>query len=732
MARASHSDDEGRVRSGMRATTAIGALASASHPCAGRRRSNTKMTVQISVAKDAMAATPTPHARLNRTTDRKPASPSRVGLSVGTTARRGTTRPSSSSRSTTSDASPTASSTRQTRAAPSGVHGTGRPFATSASGEGNMVTASVSGRPCHDGGTRTSVSRGMSRDGPSSSGENDAGRATGRRSPEAVTSDHCDSGCTSPVPSPHAQQSVSAIAASSSRSRRAHTGTRISAAPTAVGVWTRSLPLSIMAPVQPGTLVANRFEIERLAGAGGMGAVYRAIDRESGAPVALKLLTRGGVDRFLREARVLAELAHPHIVRHVAHGVLPGGDPYLAMEWLDGEELSRRLQRGPLSVAESIVVARAVAEALGAAHARGVVHRDLKPANLFLVDGDVARLRVLDFGAALVETAAAPTATGIVLGTPGYMAPEQVRGDRGLDARADVFALGCVLYECLTGGPAFVAQHVLALLGKILLEEPPPLRDRVPDAPPALEELVRRMLSKEPDGRPAGGAELVRELDALAPLATPPAAQSSRQQSHVTERERRLVTIVMAVMPAEVRVAEAARTRVRALAARVDAQAEPLGEGSMIVVLTARGTARDQAAAAARCALDIARELPDAQVVVATGRGEISTLLPIGEVMERAATLVSSGGEREPGRPRLDEATAALLDARFDIARRADGSHVLVGAQASETVRTVFGRPSPYVGRDKEIALLVATFDECAAERAARAVLVVGEAGLGK
>jgi serine/threonine protein kinase len=135
-----------------------------------------------------------------------------------------------------------------------------------------------------------------------------------------------------------------------------------------------------------------------------MGTVYRATDRETGEPVALKIMTRGSTERFLREARSLAEIAHPRIVRHVSHGALPQGDPYIAMQWLHGEDLGRRLERGPLSVADGVTMARAVAEALTAAHARGVVHRDLKPSNLFLVDGDVARLWVLDFGAARVDT----------------------------------------------------------------------------------------------------------------------------------------------------------------------------------------------------------------------------------------------------------------------------------------------------------------------------------------
>ncbi len=256
--------------------------------------------------------------------------------------------------------------------------------------------------------------------------------------------------------------------------------------------------------MRSGDIVARRFHVERFAGAGSMGLVYRARDAETGEWVALKVLVHGSAGRFLREARVLAEIAHPHIVRYVDHGHTADGEPYLAMEWLEGTDLAEKLKAGPLPIAQGLGLGRSIAGALAVAHGRGVVHRDVKPSNLFLVAGDPARVKVLDFGAArFVQTTSAPTASGIVLGTPGYLAPEQIHEDPSVDGRADVFALGCVLYECLAGRPAFVAQHVLALLGKILREDPPPLRQFVPHAPKDLEDLLFAMLAKEPSGRPA-------------------------------------------------------------------------------------------------------------------------------------------------------------------------------------------------------------------------------------
>jgi hypothetical protein len=270
--------------------------------------------------------------------------------------------------------------------------------------------------------------------------------------------------------------------------------------------------------MRSGDIVARRFHVERFAGAGAMGLVYRAHDVETGEWVALKVLAHGSAERFLREARALSEVSHAHIVRYVDHGHTEAGEPYLAMEWLDGTDLAEKLLAGPLPIAQAVRLARAIAGALSVAHGRGVVHRDVKPSNLFLVGGDPARVKVLDFGAArFVRTTSAPTASGIVLGTPGYLAPEQVNDEHAIDGRADVFALGCVLFECLAGRPAFVAQHVLALLGKILREDPPPLRELVPHAPKDLEDLLIAMLAKDPAARPADMAALADTLGRAIP-----------------------------------------------------------------------------------------------------------------------------------------------------------------------------------------------------------------------
>ncbi|HVK67804.1 MAG TPA: serine/threonine-protein kinase, partial [Polyangium sp.] len=179
-----------------------------------------------------------------------------------------------------------------------------------------------------------------------------------------------------------------------------------------------------------GETLGGRYELVRLAGTGGMGEIYEARERSTGKRLAVKVLRPGRDDaaaRFERETAILSTSSHPHIVRYVARGVLPSGEPWLVMEWLEGEDLASRLQRGPLGIAEGVRLLRAAAEALGAMHARGVVHRDIKPGNLFLVGGRIEGLKVLDFGIAQLPGASRLTDTGLILGTPGYMAPEQAR-----------------------------------------------------------------------------------------------------------------------------------------------------------------------------------------------------------------------------------------------------------------------------------------------------------------
>ncbi|MEI8254655.1 MAG: serine/threonine-protein kinase [Deltaproteobacteria bacterium] len=232
--------------------------------------------------------------------------------------------------------------------------------------------------------------------------------------------------------------------------------------------------------MRSGELVGSHFRAEALAGRGGMGAVYRAVDTRSGDRVALKVVS-GSFDlageRFGREIELLAANHHPALVRHIAHGEHQGA-PWLAMEWLDGEDLEQRLARAGLTVDETLSLWRRIAAALGALHAQGVVHRDVKPSDVFLCDRDSSRATLLDLGIARpsVRTRVLTRAVAM-LGTVGYMSPEQAFGAPDVDARADMYSLGCVIYECLAGRPAFEGAHPIAVLAKLLQAEVTPLSE---------------------------------------------------------------------------------------------------------------------------------------------------------------------------------------------------------------------------------------------------------------
>ncbi len=490
--------------------------------------------------------------------------------------------------------------------------------------------------------------------------------------------------------------------------------------------------------VPPGARVAGRFEIEGLAGIGGMGAVYRALDLHTGERVALKLLRHDTQhrERFLREARLLAAMQHPGIVRYVDSGVTEEGVPFLAMEWMEGETLEARFGRAGLSLAESVALIRGIAEALGAAHARGVVHRDVKPANVFLVGQRADRARLLDFGIAReLDGLASLTGTGTVLGSLGYMSPEQVRGERTPDARSDVFSLGLLLYRCVAGQPAFAADHPLALLAMVVFHDPTPLIARRPDVPPALDALGRRMLSRRKEDRPADGNEVARALADLdaGVVEAPPARPSA-----LTARERRLVAVVL------VRLAAGARDRDATLplfggvarpaligGLRLDsAEFAWLADETLVVVLTAAGAATDLAARAARAARSLRAEHPGAALVVAMGGAEVGDSLPSGEVLDRAAAMLAVAPlVAPPGEAiALDPLTADLLRTRYDVRATPRGA-VLAGEAPPESVR---GALLPFVGRERELAQLVALYEASAAEPIAQAVLVTAPAGVGK
>src|SRR5688572_14180986 len=268
-----------------------------------------------------------------------------------------------------------------------------------------------------------------------------------------------------------------------------------------------------------------------LIGQGGMGAVYAAEHSVLGRRAAIKVLlpelshNPELVERFFIEARATAQLRHPAFVEVFDSGTLPDGSAYLVMEQLSGETLGECLtRRQKLPVPEAVAVAREIATGVGHAHQHGIVHRDLKPDNVFLAEGPPGqppRIKVLDFGIAKLTASATGTGsrtrTGVILGTPLFMAPEQCRGagSVALDQRVDVYALGCILHLMLCGEPPFPLEGFGEIIAAHLSTPPPPLRSREPTVPAPVEALVLRMLSKSPGDRPATMAAVMAELDRL-------------------------------------------------------------------------------------------------------------------------------------------------------------------------------------------------------------------------
>jgi Tol biopolymer transport system component len=302
--------------------------------------------------------------------------------------------------------------------------------------------------------------------------------------------------------------------------------------------------------IAPGTRLGP-YEIVAPIGAGGMGEVYKARDTRLERNVAIKVLPAEFASnaqlriRFDREARAISQLSHPHIC-----ALFDVGENYLVMELLEGETLADRLGRGPVPIPEAVEVGTQIADALDRAHRAGIVHRDLKPGNVMLTPSGV---KLLDFGLAKTMTATAEpsdatlqkslTAEGAVVGTLQYMAPEQLEG-RETDARGDLFALGTILYEMISGRRAFEGETRTSVIAKILGAEPPELRSVQPSTPPALADLVRRCLVKHPNLRWQCAGDVRRELELLEEHEAPAREAATRSRGLV------MMIVLLAVIAA--------------------------------------------------------------------------------------------------------------------------------------------------------------------------------------
>jgi len=311
-----------------------------------------------------------------------------------------------------------------------------------------------------------------------------------------------------------------------------------------------SSPVSAVAP----TVVAGRYEILGLLGTGGMGRVYRALDRELGDTVALKVLHRDlvasaeMVERFRQEVRLARKVTHRNVARTFDIGE-HDGEKFLTMELITGEPLSSRLAKGLLPIPETIAISREIVAGMAAAHAVGIVHRDLKPDNVLLESG--GRVVITDFGIARAEVSDGASKTaGRVVGTPAYMAPEQVSGLPDIDARADIYAFGAMLFEMLTGARAWPGDAPLAVASARLMQPPPDPRRHRPGLLPSLAAIVLECMTRDRDQRYATDEALDRALaaaesaigaaavdstlahDAMAPIQLPkPLSGASRERT---------------------------------------------------------------------------------------------------------------------------------------------------------------------------------------------------------
>lgn len=413
-------------------------------------------------------------------------------------------------------------------------------------------------------------------------------------------------------------------------------------------------------------IVDRRFELEAEIGAGGMGTVYRARDlAHGGSLVGFKVHNASSaisIQRFAREAELLAGLEHPNVVMYVAHGMMPGNRLYVVMEWVSGITLAQKLDDHGLSAAEAVAVMLQIASGLAYIHERGILHRDLKPSNVMLV-GD--QVKIIDFGLAReMRSAHKLTETGAAMGTPGYMSPEQVMGRKDLDVRSDVFALGCLLYECLTGTPAFTGPTWVAVQTRILLKPVIPLSALGIDVPAELAEVLDAMLSKEVATRLPDVHTLIAKLTALGSLdstvrqTTRGPVASTRKTPPRWKFPAEAEYLVIALTDREVD-----REVVVAAVADLGGVVSRLAEGALIVRVEAH---HDPAVErAARCALALRA---------------LATTWPISIVDNQASGLDDAtrelaadeiGAVFGPGAAtiRLDEKTARLLEATFEIRR---------------------------------------------------------------
>ncbi|MCX4241502.1 serine/threonine-protein kinase [Paraliomyxa miuraensis] len=500
--------------------------------------------------------------------------------------------------------------------------------------------------------------------------------------------------------------------------------------------------------LEPGSVVAERFEVGEIIDSGGMGSVYRATDLlDDRRPIALKVIrdqptphssqtgeppepgtsldTQQLLDSFQREAELLANLRHPSIVRYVHHGRTSSGAPYLAMEWVEGEDLKSKLRREPLTVAQTLRLGLRLAEGLAAAHRVGVIHRDIKPSNILLPDGNVDQAKIADFGIAQF--------TQFVLirgGTPGYMAPELHLERSQIDARADVYSLGLLLTRCLStteSRPSLQGSEDLPTATVVEKSSSAQVVDGTTlglSVPNELDELLRRMLSTDRSLRPAHGGVVASHLQALASRLDPD------DTSVLSAQEKQLVGLIRVELDPR---AHPSRDAVAEVLSKFGATQRVLGLLSLVITLESRISEGDHTLRTALCALEVRRVCPTARLALVLGQIPPQTQQSLITAAERLLDQDEPTSDDEGEHPILiDPRAANLLDVRFDVERTDAVCRLLRPRRELAAGRLLLGKPSPWVGRTGDVDRLLLTYLDAVATRRPRAVVMQAEAGMGK
>lgn len=516
-------------------------------------------------------------------------------------------------------------------------------------------------------------------------------------------------------------------------------------------------------------LLEGRFRLEGEKIYGGMGTVFRALDLQTNEHVAVKvsdnsLATLG--DRFQQEANCLAELAHPAIVRYIAHGRTTQGQHYLAMEWLNGETLEDRLQQGPITIPDVLRVARRIGEALDAAHSRGVIHRDIKPANIFLPDSDLSKIKLLDFGIArrvFEPSAMRLTQSGSAIGTAMYMAPEQAKGASDIDGRVDIYALGCVLFECATGALPFSLHPHTQSAQLEMTNQELNAWNQCRHLSPKLADLITCMVAKKPVDRPATVREVLTALEKITvelrttgvlpviseeqsiriALADPmgptlisvlwitPSRLNQRPRIHRLSSHSDLGSLLVRRL-GETNLDEKGYDQLKQSLSKAGAILVPREDGQWSVTLTAESTVSlfDLLVRTVQAGLRLKQAWPDWSIAIGAGQFRSEEIPNIESLFRRTSSLIDP---TPTDAITLDCELRRILNPRFEITYDSGPrAYVLFEKSLRDAPRTFLGREIPCVGREREIGNLEGLYSECVEESTPQVMILLGAAGVGK